>query len=62
MVKLETGHMGSKVVFTKKLLFLRETARGPVSFLVLWFKGYRLCRQRALYSSLFLDSLLKITN
>ena len=32
-----------------------------LSFLVLWFKSYRPCRQRALYFSLFLDSLMKIT-
>ena len=32
-----------------------------LSFLVLWLKSYRPCRQRALYFSLFLDSLLKIT-
>ena len=32
-----------------------------LSFLVLLLKSYRPCRQRALYFSLFLDSLLKIT-
>ena len=32
-----------------------------LSFLVLWFKSYRPCRQRALYFSLCLHSLLKIT-
>ena len=32
-----------------------------LSSLVFWFKSYRPCRQRALYFSLFLDSLLKIT-
>ena len=32
-----------------------------LSFLVLWFKSYRSCRERALYFSLFLHSLLKIT-
>ena len=33
-----------------------------LSFLVLWFKSYRPCRERALHFSLFLHSWLKITS
>ena len=59
-----TYTMYAHIIFFMIFTFFVENhllGNTKLSFLVLWFKSYRLCRERALNFSLFLHSLLTIT-
>ena len=59
-----TYTLDARLIFFINFAFFVENhllGNTKLSFLVLWFKRYRPCRQRALYFSLCLHSLLKIT-